>query len=146
MRQFISAKAAVTRRPAPFFCDMKLHSTITQQYQTVTAYENDSVEFNANKYDYSLIVLPEVAPASWPVSRFSELTAAHFQQIADQQPDVVILGTGARQQFVHPKLTQTLTAQRIGVECMDNRAACRTYNILMAEGRKVALALIMETA
>jgi uncharacterized protein len=58
----------------------------------------------------------------------------------------VILGTGRRQRFVHPALTACLTARRIGVECMDNQAACRTYNILMAEGRRVALALIIDAA
>jgi len=59
---------------------------------------------------------------------------------------VVILGTGRKQRFVHPKLTSILTSRRIGIECMDNQAACRTYNILMAEGRKVALALIIESS
>jgi uncharacterized protein len=57
---------------------------------------------------------------------------------------VVILGTGERQRFVHPRLSAPLTARRIGVECMDTNAACRTYNILMGEGRKVLLALIIE--
>ncbi|MDE2428938.1 MAG: Mth938-like domain-containing protein [Burkholderiales bacterium] len=125
---------------------MKLHATPTQQYQTVTAYDKDSVEFNAIQFRHSLIVLPEVKPAAWPVSHFDQLTASHFEQVAACQPDVVILGTGHQQRFIHPRLIQQLTEKRIGVECMDNQAACRTYNILMAEGRKVALALIMETA
>ena len=56
----------------------------------------------------------------------------------------MILGTGQRQRFAHPKLLSGLLTRGIGVECMDNQAACRTYNILMAEGRKVALALIMQ--
>jgi len=123
---------------------MKLHSTITQQYQTVTAYDNSSVELNAIRYTHSLIVLPEVAPAVWPVATFDDLDTTHFAQLLAAAPDVVILGSGKRQRFVHPKLVAALTAKRIGVECMDNQAACRTYNILMAEGRKVALALIME--
>ena len=59
---------------------------------------------------------------------------------------MVILGTGERQRFVHPKLTASLTMRRIGVECMDSQAACRTYNILMGEGRKVTLALILPAA
>ena len=121
---------------------MKLHHTATQQYQTVTAYDESGVEINLKRITTSLLVLPEVAPALWPVTSFDTLTTDHFQQIAAMQPDVVILGTGARQRFVHPRLTAGLTASRIGVECMDNQAACRTYNILMAEGRKVALALI----
>jgi uncharacterized protein len=123
---------------------MKLHSTQTQQYQTVTAYDDDGVEFNAIRYTGSLLVLPETAPIPWPVASFDALGEEHFAHIASFEPDVVILGTGRRQRFVHPKLTGPLISQRIGIECMDNQAACRTYNILMTEGRKVALALIFE--
>ena len=125
---------------------MKLHSTPTQQYQTITAYEKDSVEINAITYAYSLIVLPETKPQQWSATSFEQLSDADFAQIEATAPDVVILGTGNKQRFVHPRLTATLASKRVGVECMDNQAACRTYNILMAEGRKVALALIMETA
>ncbi|MGB6056502.1 MAG: Mth938-like domain-containing protein [Burkholderiaceae bacterium] len=123
---------------------MKLHATSTQQYQTVTAYDDAGVEINAVRFTGSLLVLPETPPAIWPVTSFGALAPEHFAQIEATVPDVVILGTGARQQFVHPRLTAALTARRVGVECMDNKAACRTYNILMAEGRKVALALIIE--
>jgi uncharacterized protein len=123
---------------------MKLHTTISQQYQTVTAYDASGVEINAIRYTHSLIVLPETAPVAWPATSFDTLSVEHFAQIDAMAPDVVILGTGARQRFVHPRLTTALTTRRIGVECMDNQAACRTYNILMAEGRKVALALIFE--
>ena len=122
---------------------MKLHATSTQQYQTITGYEVDSVDINAVRFAHSLLVLPEVAPLAWPVASFESLSAADFALIEAQTPDVVILGTGSRQRFLHPKLLTSLTARRIGVECMDNQAACRTYNILMAEGRKVALALIL---
>ena len=65
--------------------------------------------------------------------------------LAATEPDLVILGTGERQRFLTPGLMASLMARRIGLECMDNQAACRTYNILMAEGRKVALALILPT-
>lgn len=123
---------------------MKLHSTNTQQYQTVTSYEDNAVEINLVPFSKSLIVLPEIAPAAWLVTSFDALTIEHFEQINAISPDVVILGTGKRQRFVHPRLTAPLTTRRIGVECMDNQAACRTYNILMTEGRKVALALIFD--
>lgn len=123
---------------------MKLHHTPTQQYQTVTAYDDSGVEINTVRFNYSLLVLPETPPVAWPVRSFERLDPEHFAHIASTDPDVVILGTGKRQRFVHPKLTTMLTARRIGVECMDNQAACRTYNILMAEGRKVALALIFD--
>ncbi len=122
---------------------MKLHATPTQQYQTVTGYDDDWIEINAIRHTSSLIVLPEVAPVVWPVHTFDALSENDFAQIAATAPDVMILGTGARQHFIHPRLIADLTARRIGVECMDNAAACRTYNILMAEGRRVALALIL---
>ncbi|MES2740452.1 MAG: Mth938-like domain-containing protein [Pseudomonadota bacterium] len=122
---------------------MKLHPTATKQYQTVTGYDASGVEINARHYGSSLIVMPESAARDWPVAAFDDLNEAHFASILADLPDVVILGTGARQRFVHPRLTAALTMRRIGVECMDNHAACRTYNILMGEGRKVTLALII---
>lgn len=123
---------------------MKLHDNSTQQYQTVTAYDDDGVEINLKRFTHSLLVLPESEPVIWPVNHFDALSVEHFEQINALSPDVVILGTGARQRFAHPRLTAALTQRRIGVESMDNQAACRTYNILMGEGRKVALALIFE--
>jgi uncharacterized protein len=123
---------------------MKLHSSSTQQYQTVTGYDAEGVEINAQRFDYSLLVMPETPPRPWEVASFESLTAQHFESIAQDVPDVVILGTGERQRFVHPRLIASLSDQRIGVECMDSHAACRTYNILMGEGRKVTLALIIE--
>ena len=123
---------------------MKLHNTSTQKYQTVTAYDDNGIEINQIPFRHSLLVMPETPPVAWPVQSFDALTTDHFEQVNACAPDVVILGTGARQRFVHPRLTASLTSRRIGVECMDNQAACRTYNILMAEGRKAALALIFE--
>ncbi len=123
---------------------MKLHSDSTQQYQTVTGYDASGVEINAQHFDYSLLVMPETPPRPWDVTRFEDLQAAHFEQIALDVPDVVILGTGERQRFVHPRLIAALSAKHIGVESMDSQAACRTYNVLMGEGRKVTLALIIE--
>lgn len=125
---------------------MKLHQSDTQKYQTITGYDQTGVEINAERYNYSLVVLPEMAPRAWDAPTFESLTVEHFDQIGADDPDVVILGTGARQRFIHPRLTAALTLRRIGVECMDSQAACRTYNILMGEGRKVALALIIDAA
>ncbi|MEO7031004.1 MAG: Mth938-like domain-containing protein [Herbaspirillum sp.] len=123
---------------------MKLHATTTQAYQTVTAYDDQGIEINTVRYQHSLLVSPETPPVAWPVSSFESLNAEHFAQIDAGKPDVVILGTGDKQHFVHPRLIAALTARRAGVECMDNKAACRTYNILMAEDRRVTLALILD--
>ncbi len=122
---------------------MKLHASTTKQYQTVTGYDDSGVEINAERFNYSLIVMPETAPRAWNVPAFDDLTEEHFAAIGRDDPDVVILGTGERQRFVHPRLVGSLAERRIGVECMDSKAACRTYNILMGEGRKVTLALIL---
>ena len=137
-----TARAPINRHEQPDIA-MKLHASSTQQYQTVTGYDENGVEINAVPYNYSLIVMPEMPPRAWDVDSFEQLSEAHFAQILADAPDVVILGTGERQRFVHPKLTAALTMRRIGVECMDSQAACRTYNILMGEGRKVTLALIL---
>jgi uncharacterized protein len=123
---------------------MKLHSSNTEKYQTVTGYDQSGVEINAQRYDYSVLVMPETPPRPWNVTRFDDLTAEHFEEIAADKPDVVVLGTGERQRFVHPRLIASLSKQHVGVESMDSHAACRTYNILMGEGRKVTLALIIE--
>lgn len=123
---------------------MKLHSTVTQSYQTVTAYESGAVDINLKRFTINLVVMPEAIPVPWLVADFDHLSAENFVEIDAMLPDVVILGTGQRQRFVHPRLTSALTARQVGVECMDNQAACRTYNILMAEGRRVALALIFD--
>ena len=126
---------------------MKLHATATQAYQTITAYTADSVDINAQRYTYSVLLMPELQPQAWPISAFAQLQAEHFTPIIAHDPELIILGTGERQHFVHPRLQASLissrTQGRIGLESMDNQAACRTYNILMAEGRKVALALIL---
>ena len=134
-----------THSPSPSNA-MKLHSDSTQQYQTVTGYDASGVEINAERFNHSLLVMPETPPRPWDVTRFEDLQAAHFEQIAADAPDVVILGTGERQRFVHPRLIQALSSRHIGVESMDSQAACRTYNVLMGEGRKVTLALIIDAA
>ncbi len=122
---------------------MKLHSTNTEAFQTVTAYDSDSVDINAQRFMHSVILMPEVPAQAWQIQAFGQLSADHFTPILQHNPELVILGTGISQHFVHPRLQTELTRRHIGLESMDNQAACRTYNILMAEGRKVALALIL---
>jgi len=126
---------------------LKLHPAPTDRfYNTVTAYGDGYVEINEQRYDASIIVLPEGAITPWPVDRFETLDATHFSLLLDFQPEIVVFGSGARLRFPHPHLLAALTQRRIGVETMDLHAACRTYNILMAEGRRVAAALLIEVA
>jgi uncharacterized protein len=122
---------------------MKLHATPTAHYQTITAYDEKIIKVNNVPFSHSFFVLPQTPPKTWAVADFKELEDAHFEDLIKQQPDLIIVGTGMQQLFIAPKLIQGLMKKNIGVECMNNHAACRTYNILMAEGRHVALALIL---
>lgn len=123
---------------------MKLHQDSSGALNTVTAYGAQYVEINLERYESSIVVLPDTPVMPWPVSSFDALTPEHFELLLAAAPELVVLGTGARLRFPHPRLTAALAARRIGVESMDFMAACRTYNILMAEGRRVCAALLIE--
>lgn len=123
---------------------MKLHQDSSNALNTVTGYGPDYVEINLQRHEGSVIVLPGAPVIAWPVSSFAALAPEHFDMLLEPAPEVVIFGSGAQLRFPHPRLTARLAMQRIGVETMDFQAACRTYNILMAEGRKVAAALLIE--
>lgn len=121
---------------------MKLHPNRPSVLNTITAYGPGFIEVNAQRIEHALLLMPEQPLAAWAPVRFEDLLASHFDAVLAADPEVVLLGTGARQRFAHPRLTAALIARRIGVESMDTGAACRTYNILMTEGRKVLAALL----
>ncbi|MEM5428739.1 Mth938-like domain-containing protein [Cupriavidus oxalaticus] len=125
---------------------MKLHADQPQSLNTVTAYGPDYIEINLVRHTTSILVMPEGEIRPWPVNRFEDLEPVHFEQLAELNPEVVLLGTGSRLRFPHPRLTASLSRRHVGVDAMDMQAACRTYNILMAEGRKVAAVLLIEPA
>jgi len=77
--------------------------------------------------------------------RFEDLAAEHFASLAALSPELVIFGSGTRLRFARPELLRPLIDRRIGIETMDSPAACRTYNVLLAEGRAVVAALLFET-
>lgn len=121
---------------------MKLHADTHTALNTVTAYGAGFVEINQVRHTSSVLVTPErVEP--WPVADFESLHEGDFERLRDLHTEVVLLGTGSRQRFPHPRLTRSLFEARIGLEIMDTQAACRTYNILMAESRRVAAALLV---
>ena len=122
---------------------MKLHLATAENNHLITGYGGNYVEINRQRYAQNLIVMPQTLILDWPADIFENLTEAHFTQVSDLKPELVLLGTGKKHQFLHPKVYQNLTAQGIPLECMTTAAACRTYNILMSEGRNVAAALIL---
>ena len=109
----------------------------------IQRYDTGMIVIDEAVFLESLILLPDRIITDWPPSAVHELTARDFTRLAGLEPEIVLLGTGERQHFPHPTLTQPLMERRIGLEVMDTAAACRTYNILMAEGRRVAAALFM---
>ena len=120
---------------------MKLHASGPSAYNTITGYGEDHVMVNGQRHEASLVILPEkIIP--WPAQGFDTLSPENFAFLKNLGAEIVLLGTGARQRFPHPRLTAALTAAGIGVEVMDLKAACRTFNILVAEERKVAAALM----
>ncbi len=122
---------------------MKLHANRPQSLNTVTAYGPGYIEINAQRHESAVLIQPESPVLPWGAVQFDDLTADHFEALIEHEPEVVLLGTGARQRFVHPRLTTALAQRRIGIESMDTGAACRTYNILMTEGRKVLAAVLL---
>lgn len=82
---------------------------------------------------------------AWPVSRFDDLSEAHFAQVLAMKPELVIMGTGTRLRFPAPALWRALISAGVGFEAMDTAAACRTFNVLASEGRAVLAALILDT-
>ena len=120
---------------------MKLHVSGPVRYNTITGYGEGYVQVNGQRHESSLIVLPDqVLP--WDATAFDALSPEHFSSLKELRAEILLLGTGPKQRFPHPRLTAPLAAAGIGVEVMDLKAACRTYNILVAEERKVAAALL----
>lgn len=110
----------------------------------VKAYEPGRVQIRNDYYATSLIVSRDRLLTDWQPRHAAELQAHHLQAVLDIHPEVLLLGTGDRQKFPEPETFIDLMGLGIGFEVMDNAAACRTYNILLAEERPVALALILD--
>jgi len=91
----------------------------------------------------SFILTGRQVITEWKPEQIAELTVAHLEEVLSLNPELVLLGTGAKQQFPAMDILATLQRARIGIEVMDTPAACRTFNILVAEGRQVAAALLM---
>ncbi|WP_310451788.1 Mth938-like domain-containing protein [Sulfuritalea sp.] len=125
---------------------MKLHSPVTAGLLAITAYDAEHIAVNGRRLTRSFLLTPQRLIEDWPPASFDSLTESDLQAVAELDCPIVLLGTGPRQRFPAPVLLRSLIERRMGVEVMDSHAACRTYNILMAEGRDVAAALIIECA
>ena len=123
---------------------MKLQSDPHSGANTITGYGDGYVEINQVPYAHAVLLSSDGAISEWPAKSFEDLKASHFAQMVAIKPELVLIGTGSRQRFPRPQLLKSLIDAKIGFEIMDSQAACRTYNILVGEGRQVLLALIVE--
>ena len=123
---------------------MKFHLSKPDGVNVFSGYGPGYVMVNGQRHERSLVVLRERLVTDWQISGFDSLAAADFEMLAGLEPEVLLLGTGERQRFPRPELTRALIDARIGLEVMDLQAACRTYNILVAEERKVVAALLFD--
>lgn len=122
---------------------MKLHPANFSQQYIFTGYGDGYVSINRVRYEKNLIVLPDHLIEDWPVMSVAQLEVQHFESLAQHTPEIIILGTGAGHQFPNHTLLSQLAKMGIGIEIMDTKACCRTYNILVEEGRRVAAALLI---
>ena len=115
----------------------------TQYGPTITAYGPGWVAVNGEQHHGSILVSSQGECRPWGASEFDGLQASHFEELASLEPELVLFGSGSRIQFPRPLWLTSLYGKRIGVETMDTQAACRTYNFLASEGRKVVAALLV---
>ena len=121
---------------------MKFHLA-TAKGNVVTGLGPGWVRIGAAEYRENLVLTPEAIVAGFAASGFDALAESDFAALLAYNPEVVLFGTGTAIRFPHPRLTRALTDARVGLEVMDTPAACRTFNILAAEGRSVVAVLLM---
>jgi uncharacterized protein len=124
---------------------LKLHAERIEGTNAIARHGKDGVLVNGTQFTSSVVVPWTGLVTVWPVSRFDDLSADHFAVLAQHEPELVLFGSGARLRFPPASLFRLLIERRIGFETMDTAAACRTYNVLLAEGRNVVVGLLFES-
>jgi uncharacterized protein len=139
------AGGAAPRRPvgrSHSQSNVKFHLSTTTG-NVVTAFGRGWIRIGTTDYRENLVLTPETVVADFAPDGFEGLVEADLARLLDGKPDVLLLGTGDVLRFPHPRLTRALVGAQVGLEVMDTPAACRTYNILVAEGRRVTAGLIL---
>ena len=125
---------------------MKLQADRMEGQNAISRHGSEGVIVIGAEFRVSVVVPWRGAVMPWGVASFEALADGHFEALAELAPELVILGSGSRLRFPKPALMRPLMARRIGFETMDTAAACRTYNVLLAEGRSVVAALLFDAA
>lgn len=122
---------------------MKLHLSNIEGINTFSGYGIGYVAINQARYDRNLVVFPDRIIENWHIGNTRQFVIDDFEEMLTYQPEIILLGTGRTLQFPDPILIRTILNSGIGLEVMDTFSACRTYNILSTEGRRVAAALVV---
>ncbi len=109
----------------------------------IQGYENQSIIVNNHTYVCPILIMPDLLIAPWgsPSLTVEVVEWDHFSILLSLKPQVLLIGTGIQQHFLNPLLTKKMREHKIGLEVMNTAAACRTYTLLMAEGRNIAACL-----
>lgn len=121
---------------------MKFALESTGNYYTIKRYTPENITIQDTDYTQSLIISADTLITDWPPQTLADLTAESFAPIISLQPAILLLGVGERHQFPAPEVLKNLYQHNIGVEVMTTSAACRTFNVLVAEGRSVVAVLL----
>lgn len=124
---------------------MKIHlQDPTSSRNLIRAHQPTAITVGEVVYTTSLIISPDVLLPDWSPANFAELETMHIEALLDLAPELVLIGTGIKQQFPALAVLQPLIRAQVGYEIMDTGAACRTYNVLAGEGRKIVAGLILQ--
>ena len=122
---------------------MKFHLIQSDNKNLITGYDLNWVEVNQERHHSSLIVTPNQLLLEWPVKSIKDIKENSFEAIESLNVEIILLGTGNIQEHLEPRLLEYFSEKNMAVESMNNQSACRTYNILANEERKVLLALML---
>jgi len=122
---------------------MKMSQDDAAGLNLIKAYQSGKLTIGGKDYQQSLLVFPSHIDTDWPFRSTNELNSRSWRALTNHGAEILILGTGETQVFPDPRIFIPLMDMRIGYEVMDNAAACRTFNILLSEGRKAVLGIIL---
>lgn len=139
----IGHSMVLRRRRLRYVSGMKLHDQKTAGIHLVRSYEPGRLQVGETVLHASCLITTDTLIDDWRPQRIDELTAQDLQAALALEPELVVLGSGPRQHFPAPELLAAVLGRGVGCEVMDTGAACRTYNILASEGRRVVAALML---
>lgn len=117
--------------------------SIAQGSNVIRAYGPGRINVSDRIYTRSLVLAPDRLLDDWPAERFEDITLENLQSALEMQPEILVIGTGAVLRFPAARILAEIQARGIGLEVLDTAAACRTYNVLVSENRKVTAALLV---